>query len=214
MNITIIGASDAFARGLATWASAAGHDVTMVGFNLGQAETLAKTISRARAAGPSEPLLDELIFMAMPYSCVLEARDFYGKQLDDKIVVDVTTPIHLDTFEPIHPEAGEVAQEIAKTRPEARVVKAFNARFAGPLLPDENLSEETHDVFLAGDDVEAKHVVAQLFRKGGLHPIDVGPLRRARELEAAGYLNAARRASTLTNRQASAHTIQKENRKC
>ena len=78
MNITIIGASDAFARGLATWASAAGHDVTMVGFNLGQAETLAKTISRARTAGPSGPLLDKLIFMAMPYSCVIDAREFYS----------------------------------------------------------------------------------------------------------------------------------------
>ena len=195
MHITIIGASDRFARGLATWASAAGHDVTMVGFNLGQAESLVRTITRAKAAGPSDPLLDNLIFMAMPYSCVLDARDFYGKQLDNKIVVDVTTPIHLDTFEPIHPEAGSVAQEIAKARPGARVVKAFNPRFAGTLIPDENLGQETRDVFLAGDDIEAKRVVAQLFKTGGLHPIDVGPLRRARELEAAGFLTAARLAS-------------------
>ena len=38
--------------------------------------------------------------------------------------------------------------------------------------------------FLAGDDVEAKHLIAQLFDEGGLHPINVGPLRVARELEA------------------------------
>jgi predicted dinucleotide-binding enzyme len=139
MNITIIGASDTFARGLATWAIAAGHDVTIVGFNLGQAEILVRTINRAKAAGPSDPLLDSLIFMAMPSSCVLDARDFYGEQLDGKIVVDVTTPIHLETFEPIHPEAGSVAQEIAKALPRARVVKAFNPRFAGTLIPDENL---------------------------------------------------------------------------
>jgi 8-hydroxy-5-deazaflavin:NADPH oxidoreductase len=198
MNVTIIGASDTFARGLATWAIAAEHDVTIVGFDLGQAESLVRTITRARAAGPSDPLLDHLIFMAMPYSCVLDARDFYGKQLDDKIVVDVTTPIHLDTFEPIHPEAGSVAQEIAKALPRARVVKAFNPKFAGTLFPDEDLSQETRDVFLARDDVEAKRVVAKLFKKGGLHPIDVGPLRRARELEAAGYLNAARRTSVTS----------------
>ena len=117
MDLTIIGASDVFARGLATWAVAAKHNVTIVGFNRGQAEELVKSVHAARAAGPRDPLLDNVIFLAMPYNCVLDARDSYGKQLDGRIVVDVTTPFDLDTFEPIHPEAGSAAQEIAKVRP-------------------------------------------------------------------------------------------------
>ena len=40
MNITLIGASDMFARGFATWAVAAGNNVTIVGLNRGQAEQL------------------------------------------------------------------------------------------------------------------------------------------------------------------------------
>jgi hypothetical protein len=48
MNITIIGASDSFARGLATWAAAAAHKVTPVGFNLGQAEALVSTVDGTR----------------------------------------------------------------------------------------------------------------------------------------------------------------------
>ena len=43
-------------------------------------------------------------------------------------------------------------------------------------------------MLLAGDDAEAKRRVAKLFKDGGLLPIDVGPLRRARELETVGYL--------------------------
>jgi len=125
---------------------------------------------------------------------VLDARDFYGKQLDGKIVVDVTTPIDAETLEPIRPEAGSAAQEISKARTGARVLKVFHPRFAASLVPEQNADEERH-VLLAGDDTEAKHLVAQLFKDGGLLPIDVGPLRRAQELEAFGYLHVAMRLS-------------------
>ena len=188
MDLTIIGASDIFARGLATWAVAAKHNVTIVGFNRGQAEELVKSVHAARAADPRDTLSDNVIFFAVPYDCVLDARDSYGKQLDGKIVVDVTTPIDLDTFEPIHPEAGSAAQEIAKWRPGAKVVKAFHPTFAGTLVAQQDSGQEMRDVFLAGDDAEAKRLVTQLFKEGGLRPIDVGCLRRARELEAVGYL--------------------------
>lgn len=191
MNITLIGASDMFARGFATWAVGAGHAVTVVGFNRGQAEELVKAIQSGRAAGAGDPLLDDMIFMAMPYNCVLDARDFYGKELDGKIVVDLTTPIDVATLEPIYPEAGSAAQEISKRRPGARVLKVFHPMFAGATAPEQN-PEKVRQVLLAGDDGEAKRRVTQLFKDGGLFPIDVGPLRRARELEAVGYLHVAR----------------------
>jgi 8-hydroxy-5-deazaflavin:NADPH oxidoreductase len=44
-------------------------------------------------------------------------------------------------------------------------------------------------VLIAGDDADAKSKVAALARDGGLKPIDVGPQKRARELEAAGLLH-------------------------
>ena len=97
MNITLIGASDMFARGFAAWAVAAGHNVTIVGFNPGQAEQLVNDIHADRAAVPGDPLLDNVISLAMPFNCVLDARDFYGKQLDNKIVIDVTLPIDFET---------------------------------------------------------------------------------------------------------------------
>lgn len=47
------------------------------------------------------------------------------------------------------------------------------------------------DGFVAGDDQAAKVKVLELVRSIGLTPIDVGPLVRARQLEAMGFLNMA-----------------------
>ena len=80
---------------------------------------------------------------------------------------------------------------IADVAPDgARVVKAFNTTFAGTLLAGA-VDGRPLDVFLAGDDEDAKATVAALARDGGLRPIDAGRLARARELEALGYLHMA-----------------------
>jgi len=186
MEVTIIGASDAFARGIAEWAVGAGHDVAIVGPSLARAEAFAATVRATRAAGPGDPLRHDLIVVAMPYDCVLDVRDSYGDQLDGRIVVDVTTPVDFNTSEAIRPEAGSAAQEIARTRPRARVVKAYNPAFTGALAGGKR-RRSTDEVLIAGDDGEAKRIVARFFEGGGLHAVDVGPLRRADELEALGY---------------------------
>ena len=43
-------------------------------------------------------------------------------------------------------------------------------------------------VLIAGDDVDAKERLAAAVRAGGLESVDAGPLARARELEALGFL--------------------------
>jgi len=188
--MTLIGASNMFARGFATWAVAAGHKVTIVGPNRGSAEALAQDVGAKRAAGRGDPLRDDVIFIALPYVCLRDVLESYDGKLDGKVVVDLITPFDLDTIEPIHPEAGSTAQEIALAWPGARVVKAFNPRFAGAPFAAQS-ADRTRDVLLAADDARAKRIVAQLLEESGLRAIDVGPLRRARELEAFGYLHLA-----------------------
>jgi 8-hydroxy-5-deazaflavin:NADPH oxidoreductase len=67
-----------------------------------------------------------------------------------------------------------------------RVVKAFNITFSGTLVEGQ-VAGQPLDVLIAGDDEEAKEMVAQLVRDGGLRTIDVGPLERARQLEGLGF---------------------------
>ena len=46
-------------------------------------------------------------------------------------------------------------------------------------------------MLVASDDEDAKATVSRFVTDAGMRAIDAGPLRRARELEAAGYLHMA-----------------------
>ena len=43
-------------------------------------------------------------------------------------------------------------------------------------------------MLIAGDDADAKSTLAGIVTSGGLNAVDAGSLRRARELEALGFL--------------------------
>lgn len=82
------------------------------------------------------------------------------------------------------PSGTSAAEETAALLPEgALVVKAFNTCFAGPLEKGAVASPPL-DVFIAGDSEDAKARISAVVAASGLRPIDAGPLRRARELEA------------------------------
>ena len=103
------------------------------------------------------------------------------------------TPFFMNLFggnmdELLTPAGSSAAEEIAKLIPEARVVKGFNTTFAATLATKSVAGKETTTVQLASDDQEAKDIVAGYIQEGGLNTIDAGALKRARELEAMGFL--------------------------
>jgi 8-hydroxy-5-deazaflavin:NADPH oxidoreductase len=187
MQITIIGTGN-MARGIGTRALAGGHDVTLVGTEPEKAQALAGELGGSARAG--ESVEGDVVILAVPYAAAAGIVRTYGDQLDGKVVVDITNPVDLNAFEPLQVE-GSGAQQIATAAPGgARVVKAFNTTFAGTLV-EGAVSGQPLDVFIAGDDEGAKGTVSQLAESGGLRPVDAGPLVRARELEALGYLHMA-----------------------
>jgi predicted dinucleotide-binding enzyme len=78
------------------------------------------------------------------------------------------------------------------------VVKAFNTTYAGTLLAGE-VAGQPLDVFIAGDDADAKIKVAELVRDGGMRPVDVGPLSRARQIEGMQFLHIVAQGTLGTN---------------
>lgn len=89
----------------------------------------------------------------------------------------------------VTPPGISSAEETAALVPaETPVVKAFNTTFGNTLVAGQVAGQEL-DVLIAGDDDQAKETVADLVASGGLRPIDVGPLRRARQLEHLGFLH-------------------------
>ena len=189
MDISIIGTGN-MARGIATVALKGGHRVTLLGTEADKARRLADDLSGdVRAGTVGDPIDGEVVVLAVWYAAVADVLSTYGGQLDGKVVVDITNPIDVGTFQPLKVEAGSVAQEVAAKVPGARVVKAFNTTFAGTLAECGQVAGLPLDVFIASDDEGAKEAVSQIAMDGGLRPVDAGPLARAHELEALGYLH-------------------------
>jgi predicted dinucleotide-binding enzyme len=100
----------------------------------------------------------------------------------------VTNPVDFATFDSLVVPAGSSATaELAERLPDARVLKAFNTTFAATLASG-TVGALPTTVLIAGDDADAKATLAAVVEGGGLRAVDAGPLRRAHELEALGFL--------------------------
>jgi predicted dinucleotide-binding enzyme len=188
MDITIIGTGN-MARGIATRAVAGGHTATLLGTAADKARALAGELSGdVRAGAVGDELAGDVVVLAIPYGAIDDVLGRYEDGLDGKVVVDITNPVDFSSFTPLSVEAGSAAQQIAQKASGARVVKAFNTTFAGTLVAGK-VADQPLDVFLAADDDDAKGTVRQLVQDGGLRAVDAGPLARAHELEALGYLH-------------------------
>lgn len=188
MKATIIGAGN-MARGIGTRLRAAGVDLQILDRTPERAGALAGELGASPGRLGGEPIAGEVVVLAVPYPAVAEIAGQVGDQLDGRIVVDITNPVDFDSFDRlVTPPGSSAAEEIAKLLPGARVVKAFNTTFAGTLV-DGRVSGQPLDVLIASDDTGAAKTLTALIERAGLRPVEVGPLRRARELEAAGFLH-------------------------
>jgi 8-hydroxy-5-deazaflavin:NADPH oxidoreductase len=192
--VTIVG-TGRLARGIAVRALAGGHEVALVGTHVSKADDLADELTGLGPVRSSEEPAGDLVVVAVPYTQAPHVVRQHAAVLDGAVIVDPTNPVDMSLLEPLDAgfvePLGSAAQVIAAAAPPgARVVKAFNTTFAGPLVAGE-VAGRPLDVFIAGDDDQAKGRVGQLVVDGGSRPIDAGPLARARELEALAYLHMA-----------------------
>ena len=61
------------------------------------------------------------------------------------------------------------------------------------------VADQPLDVLIASDDAPAKALITDLVQAGGLRPVDAGPLRRARQLEAIGFMHITMQNTLGTN---------------
>lgn len=136
-----------------------------------------------------DDLTGSLVVLAVPYGAYPGVLEHYRGRLGEKVVVDISNPIDFSTYDELTPPAdSSTAAELAKQLPEgAAVVKAFNVNLGETLTCGTNGTTPT-TVLFAGDYAAAKIAVADLIEAAGMRAVDVGPLTRARELEAMGFL--------------------------
>lgn len=187
MNIAIIGTGNV-GKAIAIAAKRGGHSVTMTSRQKDKAASVAREVG-AQAAGSNADAVKnaEIVVLAVPANAVDAVVADLDKQLDGKIVVDVTNRV--DPQNPGKVLDGSSASERIQTMvPRAHVVKAFNTLFASRMTSPQ-IDGMALDAYVAGDDEGAKKKVMELAGSMGLRPLDAGPLTMARALEAMALLN-------------------------
>jgi predicted dinucleotide-binding enzyme len=139
-------------------------------------------------ADTDQAVTGDIVVLAVPYAALADIVATRGAELAGKIVVDITNPVNFETFDSVVVAAdGSATAELAALLPSSKVVKAFNTTFAATLAGG-TVGDLTTTVQIAGDDTDAKALLAGVVTAAGLKAIDSGSLKRARELEAFGFL--------------------------
>ena len=155
MKITTIGRGN-IGGGLANLWEAAGHDVTRLGREGGDASDA------------------DVILVALPAGAISDALGNVAG-LEGKIAIDAA-----NAFTGRNEEYESFAHEV-KAHTGGPVAKAFNANFA--VLFDQIGEQRVRPSCLYAAEEEARQVTEQLIRDAGYDPVSVGGLENARALE-------------------------------
>ena len=116
-----------------------------------------------------------IVVLATPFGKTLEIVRGLGN-LTDKILLDATNPISES------PTAESGACAIATAAPTAKVVKVFNTTGANNMrIPV--YGNQPIDMFLCGDDPEARNIASTLAKELGFRAVDCGDMDAAPMLE-------------------------------
>lgn len=128
----------------------------------------------------------DAVVLALKGDAVDSALDLAGRaSFAGKLVIDTTNPLGFADGAPVLTLGfnTSLGERIQAGLPGASVVKAFNIVTAQHMVRP-TLADGVPDMFIAGDDAEAKMKVARILADFGWPaPIDLGDIRAARLLE-------------------------------
>ncbi|KAA0941541.1 NADPH-dependent F420 reductase [Streptomyces apricus] len=161
---------------LATALTEAGHEVTVADRAPGAAAEAARTARIVINATPGDGSLDRLAALR--------------EELRDTVLVDVSNAtldgpdgLPADLLYP----GSSLAEQLQEALPETHVVKTLNTMLF-PVMTAPDLLAQAPEVFLSGEDPQAKQVVGDLLADLGWRKewiTDLGGIRTARATEAA-----------------------------
>jgi predicted dinucleotide-binding enzyme len=186
MRIGILG-SGLMGGKLGTIFARAGHEVVFsYSHSKAKLEKLARDAGgRASAGTPAQAAKDaDALLLAVHWSRVDDVLKKAG-DVSGKVIVTCSLPMNADDTGLVIANTSSGAEKLAKKKPKAHVVSAFNT------VPSEVLfgvfekkgTGTRPSIVYCGENAKAKKVAAQLISDAGFEPIDAGPLRIARYTE-------------------------------
>ena len=186
MKIGIIGSGDvgkSFARAF----SALGHDVKIGSRTPEKLADFVAEIGRVTASTFKETArFGEVVVMATLGVGTEEAIRLADlESFRGKVVIDATNPLDFSPGRPPTLAIGHqdsLGERVQRWLPNARVVKAFNT-VGNPLFYKPHFKGGPPDMFICGNDGDAKKIVSQICRDFGWGVIDIGGIESSRYLE-------------------------------
>jgi 8-hydroxy-5-deazaflavin:NADPH oxidoreductase len=190
MRIGILGTGDV-GSSLGTKLVSVGHEVKMGSRTSPNPKTSewAKANGSKASAGTFADAAEfgEIIINCTMGSASLDALNLAGRQnIAGKVLIDVANP--LDFSKGMPPSltvcnTDSLAEQIQRAFPAAKVVKALNT-VSNVVMVNPGLVPGEHDIFVCGNDSEAKAKVVEILRSfGWKSPMDLGNITAARGLE-------------------------------
>lgn len=190
MKIGMLG-TGVVGRSIASKLVSLGHEVRM-GSRTPDNEAAAEWVASAGAGASQGTFADAASFGELVFNCTkgTASLDVLGaagaENLSGKVLVDVTNALELVDGRPVVATGGEsVAERIQSAFPAARVVKSLNTVNCDVMVDPARVPGE-HDVFVAGDDADAKQEVSTLLESFGWtreRIVDLGDVTGARAAE-------------------------------
>jgi predicted dinucleotide-binding enzyme len=148
-------------------------------------DLVARTGAGASATSQQEAVAGaDIVLLAVPGTAAEQVTKDLG-DLSGKIIIDPTNRVERNTpdgWANHGVPGGSNAELIQAAAPNARVVKAFNTLNFRQMVDPETAGGPI-TIPIAGNDAEAKAVVAELIKGMDLEVVDFGPLRFANTLE-------------------------------
>lgn len=192
MKIGVLG-TGMVGNAIATKLVQLGHEVKM-GARTATNEKAAAWVKAAGGKASQGTFAEAAAFGELAFNCTLggatlEALKAAGAQnLRGKILIDLSNPLDFSKGMPPTLFAGNtdsLGEQIQRAFPEAKVVKTLNTINANLMVDPGKLKGGDHDLFVSGNDAEAKAKVTELLRSGfgWKNVVDLGDISTSRGTE-------------------------------
>jgi predicted dinucleotide-binding enzyme len=186
VRIGVLGSGDV-GRTLAAGFANLGHDVAIGSRDPEKLRDFAaQTSERIRPGTFAEAArFGDILVLATLGTATIEAIRLAGVEaFAGKVVIDTTNPLDFSTGQPVLSKGhtDSLGEEIQRAIPGAKVVKAFNT-VGHKLMVNPSMAGGPPDMFVCGNDGDAKQIVSQICQHFGWGVVDLGGISASRYLE-------------------------------
>lgn len=191
MKIGVLG-TGSVGQMIASKLVALGHEVKMGSRTAGNEKAVAWAAKAGKGASEGTfadaAAFGELVFNCTAGTASLEVVAAAEEGLAGKVLLDLSNPLDFSKgFPPRLSISNDdsLGEAIQRALPRTKVVKTLNT-MANPIMVDPSLVPGDHDVFVSGNDAEAKGVVSRFLQEqfGWRRVTDLGDITTARGTEA------------------------------